>query len=80
MSLTLSRKNVLQDADEWLEGQALDAALSEATKDCPDLLQLVDLDGTYKEDLFLEYEALKESSKQDEEYLCLLRRDITGLK
>lgn len=73
-------KNILQDADEWLEGEALDTALSEATKGCPDLLRLVNLDDTYKEDLFVEYEALKKSSKQDEEYLHSLTHSITNLK
>lgn len=44
-------KNMLEDAGEMLEGEALDAALKEATRDCPDLLQLVDPDDTRREDL-----------------------------
>jgi len=74
-----SRKNALHHADEWLEGEALDAALEEVTKDYPDLLQLVDsLDD--KEDLLAEYEELEENCREDEEYLCLLKHSIKNLK
>lgn len=62
------------------EGEALDAALEEATRDYPNLLKLVDIDDTCREDLFAEYEALKESCKEDEEYLQSLRRSIKTLK
>ncbi|KYM95719.1 PREDICTED: HAUS augmin-like complex subunit 3 [Cyphomyrmex costatus] len=73
-------KNTLEDASEMLEGEALDAALEEATKNCPNLLKLVDVDDTYREDLFVEYETLKESYKVDEEYLQSLRHSIKTLK
>lgn len=68
----------MQESEEWLEGEALEAALKEATEDCPDLLQLVSTDGI--EDLLAEYEELKESCKEDEEYLCLLPQNIKNLK
>lgn len=70
----------MEDAGEQLRGEALDAALEEAARDCPDLLQLVDLDDTRKEDLFAEYEALRESCREDEEYLQSLRHGIRTLK
>jgi len=73
------RKNALRHADEWLEGEALDAALEEVTKDHPDLLRLVDsLDD--KEDLLAEYEELQESCREDEEYLRSLKHSIKNLK
>lgn len=80
VSPSLFRKNILQNGDVWLEGKALDIALSEATKDYPDLLRLVDLNNAYKEDLFAEYEVLKESNKQDEEYHTSLKHSIRNLK
>ncbi|XP_014469896.1 PREDICTED: HAUS augmin-like complex subunit 3 isoform X2 [Dinoponera quadriceps] len=73
-------KNVLQDTDEWLEGEALDAALEEATKDCPDLLHLVSLDDTHKEDLFEEYKTLKDCCREDEDYLDSLKQSVKKLK
>ncbi|XP_011869671.1 PREDICTED: HAUS augmin-like complex subunit 3 [Vollenhovia emeryi] len=73
-------KNTLENAGEQLKGEALDAALEEATKDCPDLLKLVSLDDTCQEDLFAEYEALKESCRKDEEYLQSLKQGIKVLK
>ncbi|XP_032681124.1 HAUS augmin-like complex subunit 3 [Odontomachus brunneus] len=73
-------KNILQDTNEWLEDEALDIALEEATRDCPDLLHLVDLDNTCKEDLFEEYKTLKDYYKEDKEYLNLLQQSIINLK
>lgn len=70
----------MENAGEWLEGEALDVALEEATRDCPDLLKLIDPDDTCREDLFAEYEALKESCKEDEEYLQLLKHSIKTLR
>lgn len=70
----------MEDAGERLKDDALDAALEEATRDCPDLLQLVSLDDACREDLFEEYEALKESCREDEEYLQSLRHSIKVLK
>lgn len=70
----------MENASELLKDEALDAALEEATRDCPDLLQLVSLDDTCREDLFAEYEALKESCREDEEYLQSLRHGIKVLK
>lgn len=74
------RKNTLEDAGEWLKDEALDAALEEATRDCPDLLQLVGLDDSCREDLFVEYDVLKESCREDKEYLQSLRHSIKVLK
>ncbi|XP_011136213.1 uncharacterized protein LOC105181263 [Harpegnathos saltator] len=74
-------KNTLSDeSNEWLEDEVLDAALEEATRDCPELLHLVDLDDTYKEDLFEEYEILKDCYKEDKEYLNSLKHSIINLK
>ncbi|KAL0113539.1 hypothetical protein PUN28_012598 [Cardiocondyla obscurior] len=74
-------KNTLEKGGEWLKDEeALDAALEEATKDCPDLLKLVELDNAGQEDLFVDYEALKESCKIDEEYIQSLKRSIKVLK
>lgn len=70
----------MQNADEWLEDEALDKALEEAAGECPDLLQLVSMDDTYREDLFLEYETLKESCRDSEEYLQTLKHSIKNLK
>lgn len=76
----LCRKNSLQNAGEWLESEALDAALEEATKECPDLLQLVNMNDTYREDLFVEYEILKESYKDSKEYFQTLKDSVKNLK
>ncbi|EFN68882.1 hypothetical protein EAG_00678 [Camponotus floridanus] len=73
-------KNSLQNAGEWLENEALDVALEEATKEYTDLLQLVSIDDTYREDLFVEYETLKESYKDSEEYLQTLKHSTKNLK
>ncbi|XP_028049801.2 HAUS augmin-like complex subunit 3 [Monomorium pharaonis] len=73
-------KKTLEDAGEWLEGEALDAALEEATSDCPDLLKLTNLDDMYQDDLLVEHETLKESYKEDEEYLQLLHHSIKALR
>lgn len=70
----------MQDTDEWLEGEALDVELEKYIKDYPDLLQLVSLDDTSKEDLLIEYETLKTSCKEDEEYLDLLKNSTKNLK
>lgn len=70
----------MESAGELLKNDALDAALEEATRDCPDLLQLVDLDDTCQKDLFVKYEALKDNCKEDEEYLQSLKRSIKILK
>lgn len=71
---------MLESAGELLKDDALDATLEEATRDCPNLLQLVNLDDTHREDLFVEYKVLKESCKEDEEYLQSLKRSIKVLK
>ncbi|KAL6437042.1 hypothetical protein ACFW04_004980 [Cataglyphis niger] len=73
-------KDMLQNADEWLEDEELDTALEEATRDCPDLLKLVSIDDTCREDLFIEYETLKESCRDSEEYLHMLKHSIKNLK
>lgn len=80
LPLSLCRKDKLQDANEWLEGEALDAALEEATRDCPDLLRLVSSNDMNREDLFEEYETLKETCREDEDYLRLLRDSTKNLK
>ncbi|XP_029664953.1 augmin complex subunit dgt3 [Formica exsecta] len=73
-------KDMLQNAGEWLEDKELDATLEEATRECPDLLQLVSVDETCREDLFVEYETLKESYRDSEEYLYTLKHSIKNLK
>ncbi|XP_072746859.1 uncharacterized protein [Anoplolepis gracilipes] len=73
-------KNMLQNTGEWLQDEALDAALEEATRECPDLLQLVNVDDTCKEDLFAEYEILKESSRDSEKFLQTLKHGLKNLK
>lgn len=53
--------------------------MEEATRDCPDLLRLVDtLDD--REDLLAEHEELQESCREDEGYLSSLKNTIKNLK
>ncbi|XP_070162734.1 augmin complex subunit dgt3 [Polyergus mexicanus] len=73
-------KDMLRNAGEWLEDKELDATLEEATRECPDLLQLVSIDDTCREDLFVEYETLKENYRDSEEYLHTLKHGIKNLK
>ncbi|XP_017762755.1 PREDICTED: HAUS augmin-like complex subunit 3 [Eufriesea mexicana] len=70
----------LQDTNMWLEGSELDHALEEATKDAPDLLKIVSFDDTDINDLFAEFEILKESHKEDENYIYTLQNGIQNLK
>ncbi|XP_076761469.1 HAUS augmin-like complex subunit 3 [Xylocopa sonorina] len=73
-------KKKLQETNEWLEGPELDNALEEATRDYPDLLKITDSNGTNINDLYAEFETLKESCKEDESYICTLRNGIQNLK
>ncbi|CAL7938752.1 unnamed protein product [Xylocopa violacea] len=73
-------KKKLQEMNEWLEGPELDNALEEATRDYPNLLKITDSNGANINDLYAEFEAAKESYKEDENYVCTLRNGIQNLK
>lgn len=65
---------------EWLEGDELDAALAEATKDCPDLMKLLSSDLTNGAQLSDELEAAKDAHKEDMDYLQTLEESLKNLK
>lgn len=54
-------RNKLQEMNEWLEDSELDDALEEATNDCPDLLRIISFDNADINNLFTEYETVKNS-------------------
>lgn len=74
------RKNKLQEMSEWVEGPELDHALEENTKDYPDLLKIIFFDDTNINDLFAEYEIVKNSYKEDKNYIYTLQNGIQNLK
>lgn len=74
------RKNKLQEMNEWLEDSELDYALEEAVKDCPDLLRIISFDDTDINNLFIKYEIIKDSYKEDENYIHKLQNGIQNLK
>lgn len=74
------RKNKLQETNEWLEGSELDHSLEEITKNYPDLLKIISFDDTDINDLFAEFEILKDSYKEDENYIHILQNGIQNLK
>lgn len=74
------RKNKLKETNEWLEGSELDHSLEEITKDYPDLLKIISFDDTDINDLFAEFEILKDSYKEDESYIRILQNGIQNLK
>ncbi|XP_043510099.1 HAUS augmin-like complex subunit 3 isoform X1 [Frieseomelitta varia] len=73
-------KNKLQEMNEWLEDSELDYALEEAAKDCPDLLRIISFDDADINNLFVEYEIIKDSYKEDENYIHKLQNGIQNLK
>ncbi|XP_012163134.3 HAUS augmin-like complex subunit 3 isoform X1 [Bombus terrestris] len=73
-------KNKLQEMNEWVEGSELDHALEENTKDYPDLLKIIFFDDTNINDLFAEYEIVKNSYKEDKDYIYTLQNGIKNLK
>ncbi|XP_033297310.1 uncharacterized protein LOC117204218 isoform X2 [Bombus bifarius] len=73
-------KNKLQEMNEWVEGSELDHALEENTKDYPDLLKIIFFDDTNIDDLFAEYEIVKNSYKEDKSYIYTLQNGIQNLK
>lgn len=74
------RKNRLQETNEWLEGPELDYALEEASRNCPGLLKIISFDDMDINDLFTEFETLKHSYKEDENYIHTLQSGIQNLK
>ncbi|CAK9821471.1 hypothetical protein ANTRET_LOCUS192 [Anthophora retusa] len=73
-------KKRLQEMNEWMEGPELDNALEEMTENCPDLLKIISFDDTNINDLFAELEVVKDSYKEDENYVFTLRNGIQNLK
>ncbi|PBC28510.1 HAUS augmin-like complex subunit 3 [Apis cerana] len=73
-------KNKLQETNEWLEDSELDHSLEEITKNYPDLLKIISFDDTDINDLFAEFEILKDSYKEDENYIHILQNGIQNLK
>ncbi|XP_078041406.1 uncharacterized protein LOC144472315 [Augochlora pura] len=73
-------KGILQKTNEWLDGIDLDRELEEATKNCPDLLKIITYDDTDTSDLFAEFEIVKNSHSEDENYILTLQNGIESFK
>ncbi|XP_076663574.1 HAUS augmin-like complex subunit 3 isoform X2 [Andrena cerasifolii] len=73
-------KNRLYETNEWLEGPELDRALEEATRNNPDILKTLSFDDADRNNLFAEYEIMKESYKEDANYIHVLQNGIQNLK
>ncbi|XP_076375530.1 uncharacterized protein LOC143258892 [Megalopta genalis] len=73
-------KNILQKTNEWLDGIELDCQLEEATKNYPELLKIITFDDTDISDLFTEFEIIKNSHNEDENYILALQSGIESLK
>lgn len=74
------RKNRLYETNEWLEGPELDRALEEAARNNPDVLKTLSFDDTDRNNLFAEYEIMKDSYKEDTNYIHVLQNGIQNLK
>lgn len=74
------RKNRLYETNEWLEGPELDRALEEATRNNPDVLKTLSFDDADRNNLFAEYEIMKDSYKEDTNYIHVLQNGIQNLK
>ncbi|KAL7298272.1 hypothetical protein TKK_0008624 [Trichogramma kaykai] len=73
-------KEHIKKNDTWLEGAELDLALKEATKDCPDLLKLVESEYWNSNQSELDYNVEKELYEPDIEYLQTIEESIINLK
>ncbi|XP_014226525.1 uncharacterized protein LOC106652218 [Trichogramma pretiosum] len=73
-------KEHIKKNDTWLEGAELDLALKEATKDCPDLLKLVESEYWNSNQSELDYNVEKELYEPDVEYLQTIEESIINLK
>ncbi|XP_011498632.1 PREDICTED: uncharacterized protein LOC105362830 [Ceratosolen solmsi marchali] len=73
-------KKHIKKNDTWLQGEELDLALANATKDCPDLLKLIKSDYWNKSQSFTDLGAEKELYDPDVEYLQSIEDSIKKLK
>ncbi|XP_033208656.1 augmin complex subunit dgt3 [Belonocnema kinseyi] len=69
----------IKKSGKWLEGEQLEAALVEATKENPDLLQILESDVS-EEYLAAELALVKLAHKSDEDYLHTLEKGIKNMK
>ncbi|KAK0080835.1 hypothetical protein PV326_007976 [Microctonus aethiopoides] len=73
------RKN-LQESGAWLKGDELDAALNEAVKDCPELLQLVESNSNKEVEIIKAYESEREGYDADLKDLNTLEDSLKTLQ
>ncbi|KAK0181546.1 hypothetical protein PV327_003822 [Microctonus hyperodae] len=73
------RKN-LQESGAWLKGDELDAALNEAVKDCPELLQLVESNSNSEVEIIKAYESEREGYDADLKDLNTLEDSLKTLQ
>ncbi|XP_076276595.1 uncharacterized protein LOC143207255 isoform X2 [Lasioglossum baleicum] len=73
-------KNKLRETNEWMDGLELDSKLKEATRDCPDLSRIVSFDDVDISDLFAEFEIVKSSYNENENYILTSQNGIESLK
>ena len=74
------RKNHILNHGSCLKGEELDAALLEATKDCPDLLQLINSDYWNSNQSQVDYNKEKELYDADCKYLQSIENSIKTLR
>ncbi|XP_014205284.1 uncharacterized protein LOC106637132 [Copidosoma floridanum] len=73
-------KTHIEQNDSWLQGNELDAMLEEATRDCPELLKLIESDYWSAKQSFADLASEKELYDADVEYLQNLEDSIKKLK
>lgn len=74
------RKKHIEKHDTWLQSRELDLTLEEATKDCPDLLNLVESEYWNSNQSMVDYSTEKELYNPDFEYLQSIEDSLKLLK
>ncbi|XP_043278045.1 HAUS augmin-like complex subunit 3 isoform X2 [Venturia canescens] len=65
---------------DWLDGEELDSKLAQAIKDCPELVQLLDVDSARCTRLSEQLEIEKDAYKEDANYVQTLEESLKNLK
>lgn len=65
---------------EWLEDEELDLELARTTKDCPELMGLLDIESMACTRLAEQLEAEKDAYKEDADYVRTLEESLSDLK
>ena len=79
MNFAILRAEDIKRSGKWLEGEELDKALEEATKDNPELLDVLESHVT-EETLSASYSLLKLAYKSDLDYIQSLEKGIKKFK